>query len=559
MFDENKIGEIKKAKEKWTEEKVQKAISRFPERKEKFTTGSNLEVDRLYTPEDIKDFDYEEKLGFPGEYPYTRGVQPTMYRGRLWTMRQYAGFATAEESNKRYKYLLEQGQTGLSVAFDLPTQIGYDSDHSLSEGEVGKVGVAIDSLKDMEILFDGIPLDKVSTSMTINAPASVLLAMYIAVAEKQGVPKEKLRGTIQNDILKEYIARGTYIFPPEPSMRLITNIFEYCSKEVPKWNTISISGYHIREAGATAIQEVAFTLADGIAYVEAAIDAGLDVDDFAPRLSFFFNAHNDLLEEVAKYRAARRLWARIMKERFNAKKEKSMMLKFHTQTAGSTLTAQQPDNNIIRVTIQALAAVLGGTQSLHTNSKDEALALPTEEAVRIALRTQQIIAHESGVAETIDPLAGSYYIENLTDRIEKEAMKYIEKIDELGGAPKAIEKGYIQKEIQDSAYRYQMEIESQERIVVGVNKFQIDEDHHEDILRVDPEVERLQRQKLETLRNERDNNQVKESLKALEDAAKTDVNLMPYILDSVKTYATLGEICGVLREVFGEYEQSVIL
>ncbi len=559
MFDEKKIEEIKKAKKEWTEGKVEKAISRFPERKEKFTTGSNLEVDRLYTPADIEDFDYEEKLGFPGEYPFTRGVQPTMYRGRLWTMRQYAGFATAEESNKRYKYLLEQGQTGLSVAFDLPTQIGYDSDHSLSEGEVGKVGVAIDSLKDMEILFDGIPLDKVSTSMTINAPASVLLAMYIAVAENQGVPKEKLRGTIQNDILKEYIARGTYIFPPEPSMRLITNIFEYCSKEVPKWNTISISGYHIREAGATAVQEVAFTLADGIAYVEAAIDAGLDVDDFAPRLSFFFNAHNDLLEEIAKYRAARRLWAKIMKERFKAKNEKSTRLKFHTQTAGSTLTAQQPDNNIVRVTIQALAAVLGGTQSLHTNSKDEALALPTEEAVRIALRTQQIIAHESGVAETIDPLAGSYYIENLTDRIEEEAMKYIEKIDKLGGAPSAIEKGYIQKEIQDSAYRYQMEIESQERIVVGVNKFQIEEEHHEDILRVDPAVEKLQRQKLEALKKERDNEKVKESLEALEVVAKTDENLMPYILDSVKAYATLGEVCGVLRKVFGEYEQSVIL
>lgn len=559
MFDEKKIEEIKKAKKEWTEGKVEKAISRFPERKEKFTTGSNLEVDRLYTPADIEDFDYEEKLGFPGEYPFTRGVQPTMYRGRLWTMRQYAGFATAEESNKRYKYLLEQGQTGLSVAFDLPTQIGYDSDHSLSEGEVGKVGVAIDSLKDMEILFDGIPLDKVSTSMTINAPASVLLAMYIAVAENQGVPKEKLRGTIQNDILKEYIARGTYIFPPEPSMRLITNIFEYCSKEVPKWNTISISGYHIREAGATAVQEVAFTLADGIAYVEAAIDAGLDVDDFAPRLSFFFNAHNDLLEEIAKYRAARRLWAKIMKERFKAKNEKSTRLKFHTQTAGSTLTAQQPDNNIVRVTIQALAAVLGGTQSLHTNSKDEALALPTEEAVRIALRTQQIIAHESGVAKTIDPLAGSYYIENLTDRIEEEAMKYIEKIDKLGGAPSAIEKGYIQKEIQDSAYRYQMEIESQERIVVGVNKFQIEEEHHEDILRVDPAVEKLQRQKLEALKKERDNEKVKESLEALEAVAKTDENLMPYILDSVKAYATLGEVCGVLRKVFGEYEQSVIL
>ncbi|WP_035143332.1 acyl-CoA mutase large subunit family protein, partial [Schnuerera ultunensis] len=436
---------------------------------------------------------------------------------------------------------------------------GYDSDHGLSEGEVGKVGVAIDSLKDMEILFNGIPLDKVSTSMTINAPASVLLAMYIAVAEKQGVSKDKLRGTIQNDILKEYIARGTYIFPPEPSMRLITNIFEYCSKEVPKWNTISISGYHIREAGSTAAQEVAFTLADGIAYVDAAINAGLDVDDFAPRLSFFFNAHNDLLEEVAKYRAARRLWARIMKERFGAKKEKSMMLKFHTQTAGSTLTAQQPDNNIIRVTIQTLAAVLGGTQSLHTNSRDEALALPTEESVRIALRTQQIVAHESGVTETIDPLAGSYYVENLTDRIEKEAMNYIKRIDELGGAPKAIEKGYIQKEIQNSAYNYQMEVESEERIVVGVNKFQIEEQEHKDILKVDPEVERLQREKLKRLKEERDNKEVENRLEELKNAAGTDKNLMPYILEAVKVYATLGEICGVLREVFGEYQQSVIL
>ena len=559
MFDKNRLEEIKLAKEKWTEEKVQKAISRFPERKVRFKTGSDLEIDRLYTPEDVKDIDYIEKLGFPGQYPFTRGVQPTMYRGRLWTMRQYAGFATAEESNKRYKYLLEQGQTGLSVAFDLPTQIGYDSDHPLSEGEVGKVGVAIDSLKDMEILFDGIPLDKVSTSMTINAPAIVLLAMYIAVAEKQGVGKDKLRGTIQNDILKEYIARGTYIFPPKASMRLITNIFEYCSKEVPKWNTISISGYHIREAGATAVQEVAFTLANGIAYVEAAIEAGLDVDDFAPRLSFFFNAHNDLLEEVAKFRAARRLWARIMKERFNAKNEKSMMLKFHTQTAGSTLTAQQPDNNIVRVTIQTLAAVLGGTQSLHTNSRDEALALPTEESVRIALRTQQIVAYESGVTDTIDPLAGSYYIESLTDKIEEEAMNYIKKIDELGGAIRAIEKGYIQKEIQDAAYKYQMEVESGERIVVGVNKFQIEEEGHKEILRVDPEVERLQRQKLQALKEERDNRLVEEKLMVLKEKASTDENLMPYILDAVKAYASLGEICGVLREVFGEYEQSIIL
>lgn len=559
MFDKKKMQDIKEGKKQWTENSVDKAISRFPERKEEFTTGSNLKVDRLYTPADVEDFDYEEKLGYPGEYPYTRGVQPTMYRGRLWTMRQYAGFATAEESNQRYKYLLDQGQTGLSVAFDLPTQIGYDSDHSLSQGEIGKVGVAIDSLRDMEILFDGIPLDKVSTSMTINAPASVLLAMYIAVAEKQGVSKDKLRGTIQNDILKEYIARGTYIFPPEPSMRLITNIFEYCSKEVPSWNTISISGYHIREAGSTAAQEVAFTLADGIAYVEAAIDAGLNVDDFAPRLSFFFNAHNDLLEEVAKYRAARRLWAKIMKERFRAENPKSMTLKFHTQTAGSTLTAQQPDNNIIRVTIQTLAAVLGGTQSLHTNSKDEALALPTEDAVRIALRTQQIVAHESGVTETIDPLAGSYYIENLTDRIEEEAKKYIDKIDELGGAASAIEKGFIQQEIQNSAYRYQIEVENQERIVVGMNKFQVEEEAHKDLLKVDPEIERLQREKLEELKAERDNEAVEARLNELEEAAKTDANLMPYILEAVKVYATLGEICDVLRKIFGEYEQAVIL
>lgn len=560
MFEKNKLDSIEKTLKEWEETDVNKAISRFPERKEKFETNSDIEVNRLYTPLDLKDWDYEEKLGYPGQYPFTRGVQPTMYRGRLWTMRQYAGFGTAVESNKRYKYLLEQGQTGLSVAFDLPTQIGYDSDHPLAEGEIGKVGVAIDSLKDMEILFDGIPLDKVSTSMTINAPASILLAMYIAVAEKQGVSKDKLRGTIQNDILKEYIARGTYIFPPKPSMRLITNIFEYCSKEVPKWNTISISGYHIREAGANAVQEVAFTLADGIAYVEAALEAGLDVDDFAPRLSFFFNAHNNLLEEIAKFRAARRLWARIMKERFNAKNKKSMMLKFHTQTAGSALTAQQPDNNIVRVTIQALAAVLGGTQSLHTNSRDEALALPTEESVRIALRTQQILAYESGVADTIDPLAGSYYIESLTDRIEKEVMEYLEKIDELGGAVSAIEKGYIQKEIQNSAYKYQMEIEAGDRIVVGVNRFQIEEETHKDILKVDPEVERVQRENLVQLKKERNNDEVNNKLEALKEAAKdSSVNLMPYILDAVKTYATLGEICNVLREVFGEYEQSVML
>lgn len=558
MYDDNKIEDIKKSSEKW-EETVEKANSRFPERKEEFNTVSNTKVERLYTPLDNHDMDYNEKLGFPGEFPFTRGVQPTMYRGRLWTMRQYAGFASAEESNERYKYLLDQGQTGLSVAFDLPTQIGYDSDDNLSQGEVGKVGVAIDSLKDMEILFDGIPLDKVSTSMTINAPASVLLAMYIAVAEKQGVSPDQLKGTIQNDILKEYIARGTYIFPPEPSMRLITNIFEYCSKEVPGWNTISISGYHIREAGSTASQEVAFTLADGIAYVEAAIDAGLDVDDFAPRLSFFFNAHNDLLEEVCKYRAARRLWANIMKDRFGAKSKKSMQLKFHTQTAGSTLTAQQPDNNIIRVTIQTLAAVLGGTQSLHTNSRDEALALPTEDSVRIALRTQQIVAHESGVTNTIDPLAGSYYIENLTDQIESEAIAYIETIDGLGGAAKAIEKGYIQKEIQNSAYRHQMDVESLDTVVVGVNKFQTEETEKKELLRVDPEVEANQKAKINKLKEERDNKAVEESLELLREKAKTDENLMPYILESVKHYATLGEICNVLRDIFGEYQQTVIL
>lgn len=559
MFDDKSIEEIKKSKSEWEEGSVKKTISRFPERKEKFVTGSNIEVDRLYTPLDIKDTNYNEDLGLPGEYPFTRGVQPTMYRGRLWTMRQYAGFASAEESNERYKYLLEQGQTGLSVAFDLPTQIGYDSDDGLSEGEVGKVGVAIDSLKDMETLFDGIPLDKVSTSMTINAPASVLLAMYIAVAEKQGVSKEKLRGTIQNDILKEYIARGTYIFPPTESMRLITNIFEYCSKEVPQWNTISISGYHIREAGSTASQEVAFTLADGIAYVEAAIEAGLDVDDFAPRLSFFFNAHNDLLEEVSKYRAARRLWAKIMKERFGAKKEKSMQLKFHTQTAGSTLTAQQADNNIIRVTIQTLAAILGGTQSLHTNSRDEALALPTEDSVMIALRTQQIVAHESGVTETIDPLAGSYYVESLTNKIEEEAMEYIATIDELGGATKAIEKGYIQKEIQNSAYKYQMEVESLDRIVVGVNKYKTEETEKRELLKVDPIVEKAQKERLAIVKSERDNDEVEKALKLLEEKAKTDENLMPFIVEAVKTYATLGEICNVLRDVFGEYQQTVIL
>ncbi|MCT4508977.1 MAG: methylmalonyl-CoA mutase family protein [Tepidibacter sp.] len=549
---------LKNCFKKWEEEKLEKALLRFGERKSQFLSGSNEEVKRLYTPLDVEDINYDD-LGFPGQYPFTRGVQPTMYRGKFWTMRMYAGFATAEESNKRYKYLIDQGSMGLSVAFDLPTQMGYDSDDPISEGEVGKVGVAIDSLEDMEILFDGIPLDKVSTSMTINAPASVLLAMYIAVAQKQGVGMDKLRGTIQNDILKEYVARGTYIFPTKPSMRLITNIFEYCSKNVPKWNTISISGYHIREAGSTAIQEVAFTLSNGIAYVNAAIDAGLNVDDFAPRLSFFFNAHNDLFEEVSKYRAARRLWARIMNERFKAKKEKSLMLKFHTQTGGSTLTAQQPENNIVRVAIQTLAAVMGGTQSLHTNSKDEALALPTEDSVRTALRTQQIVAHESGVADTIDPLAGSYYVESLTNKIEKEAMKLIEKIDNLGGSPNAIDKGYMQQEIMESAYRYQKEIENDERIIVGMNKFKVEEEAPKDLLRVDPSVGQRKCEKLKELKDRRDNDIVKKNLEDLRKACKSDDNLMPYILDAVNSYSTLGEICDVMRDEFGEYKQSVMI
>jgi methylmalonyl-CoA mutase N-terminal domain/subunit len=539
--------------------RVEKGLAKNKERRETFFSTGGNEIKRLYTHKDVEHIDPLTDLGLPGEYPYTRGVQTTMYRGRFWTMRQYAGFATAEESNKRYKYLIEQGSMGLSVAFDLPTQIGYDSDHAFAEGEVGKVGVAIDSLKDMEILFDGIPLDKVSTSMTINAPASVLLAMYIAVAEKQGVTASALRGTIQNDILKEYIARGTYIFPPSPSMRLITNIFEFCAKEVPQWNTISISGYHIREAGSTAVQEVAFTLADGIAYVEAAIKAGLHVDEFAPRLSFFFNAHNDLLEEVAKFRAARKLWAKIMKERFGAQDPKSMSLKFHTQTAGSTLTAQQPDNNIIRVTVQTLAAVLGGTQSLHTNSRDEALALPTEASVRIALRTQQIVAYESGAADTVDPLAGSYYVESLTDSILKQAEAYIARIDQLGGAPKAIERGFIQQEIMDSAYRHQKDVEKGERIVVGVNQFKIKEESPKGLLRVDPSVEILQKQKIADLRAGRDNAAVTAALDALRIACRGEDNLMPLILQAVRVYATLGEICQVMREEFGEYIATAML
>lgn len=533
--------------------KVEKAAAKFPERK-------NLPEQRIYTPVDVEGLDYERDLGLPGTYPFTRGVQPTMYRGRFWTMRMYAGFSTAEESNKRYRYLIESGATGLSCAFDLPTQIGYDSDDEISTGEVGKVGVAIDSLADMEILFDQIDLGKVSTSMTINAPASVLLAMYIAVAEKQGVTPDKLNGTIQNDILKEYAARGTYIFPPKPSMRLITNIFEYCSQNVPNWNTISISGYHIREAGSTASQEIAFTIADGIAYCDAAIKAGLKIDDFAGRLSFFWNAHNNVLEEVAKFRASRRVWSKVMKERFGATNPKSWMLRVHTQTAGSMLTAQQPENNVVRVALQTAAAVMGGTQSLHTNSKDEALALPTEDSVRVALRTQQIVAYESGLADIVDPLGGSYYVEALTDQIEKEAWEYIKKIDEIGGAVTAIEKGYIQKEIQDSAYKWQMEVEKGDRVIVGVNKFQIEEKPVEGLLRVDASVGELQKKKLADLRAKRDNGAVQDKLAALEKACQDDsVNLMPLILDAVKAYATLGEICGVMRKVFGEYEAHVNL
>ncbi len=546
---------IYEERKRWENTTLNKVLSKSPEREPSFKTTSHIEIKRLFTPLDITDLDYCEDLGFPGEFPFTRGVQPTMYRGRFWTMRQYAGFATPEETNKRYKYLLEHGQTGLSVAFDLPTQIGYDSDHPLADGEVGKVGVAIDSLKDVEILFDGIPLDKVSTSMTINSTAAILLAMYIAVAEKQGVKSEVLQGTIQNDILKEYAARGTYIFPPLESMRIVTDIFAFCKDRVPRWNTISISGYHMREAGCTAVQEVAFTLADGIAYVEAAIRAGLDVDSFASRLAFFFCCHNNFIEEVAKFRAARRLWAKIMRERFKAKRDESCMLRFHTQTAGCSLTAQQPDNNVVRVALQALAAVLGGTQSLHTNSRDEAYALPTEDSVRLALRTQQIIAYESGVADMIDPLGGSYAVEALTDEIEKKATEYIEKIEAMGGAIKAIESGYIQAEIGESAYQYQKEIETKKRIIVGLNQFQIEEEPLRDILRIKPEVEQYQKEKLARVKKERDNIKVKDTLAALKKAAQGTDNVVPPILEAVKVYATLGEISDTLREVFGEYRE----
>ena len=559
MFDAENIEKIKQEKQSWQQNIVKPIIEKFPERKPEFITGSSDPIERIYTPDNLAEFDYLNDLGFPGQYPFIRGVQPTMYRGKLWTMRQYAGFGTAEESNKRYQYLLQQGQTGLSVAFDLATQIGYDSDDPICYGEVGKVGVAIDTLADMETLFDGIPLDKVSTSMTINAPAAVLLAMYLAVAEKQDLPASKLSGTIQNDILKEYVARGTYIFPPKPSMRLITDTFAYCFREVPRWNMISISGYHIREAGATAAQEIGFTLSNGIAYVQAAIDAGLEVDDFASRLSFFFNAHNDLLEEIAKFRAARRLWAGIMKNRFGAKDEKSMMLRFHTQTGGSTLTAQQPLNNIVRVAIQTLAAVLGGTQSLHTNSYDEALTLPTEESVEIALRTQQIVAYESGVAETIDPLAGSYYIEEKTNQMESDAKKYIEKIESLGGVVAAIEKGYVQKEIQNSAYRYLKEVEKSDRIIVGVNKFKVENEPKPDLLKIDLKVQEQQIKKLKQVKQQRDQVAVEKSLSRIRQVAQSKQNIMLAILEAVKVYATLGEICNVMRDVFGEYKEAVVL
>jgi methylmalonyl-CoA mutase N-terminal domain/subunit len=539
---------------------VKETEKKNPQRSERFVTASNAPVNSLYQSENLgEQTHFLAQLSSPGQFPFTRGVHSSMYRSQLWTMRQYAGFATAEDSNARYRYLLEQGQTGLSVAFDLPTQIGYDSDSEQAAGEVGKVGVAIDTLADMEILLQGIPLDKISTSMTINASAAVLLAMYIAVGEKQGVAAHQLRGTIQNDILKEYIARGTYIFPPRPSMRLITDIFAFCKTDVPQWNTISISGYHIREAGSTASEEVGFTLANGIAYVQAAIDAGLDVDDFAPRLSFFFNSFTDLLEEVGKFRAARRLWAKIMRDRFHAKNPKSWMLRFHTQTAGSTLTAQQADNNIVRVTIQALAAVLGGTQSLHTNSRDEALALPSEESARIALRTQQIIAHESGVAETVDPLAGSYYVEATTQRIEEEAASLIEKIDALGGVIPAIEQGFIQASIQKSAYTYQQDIETQKRIIVGVNKFTLSEPPPKGLLKIAKTVEENQVFKLRKIKAERDNSRVSQSLHALRAAAQSETNLMPPILEAVRAYASIGEICNTLRGVFGEYKEHVVL
>ena len=544
-------------KEEWREKILTPVVKRFPERKEPFRTESGMEQDTVYSPEDlsVSGFDYDKDLGHPGEYPYTRGVQPNMYRGRIWTMRQYSGYATAEESNRRYRYLLEQGQTGLSIAFDLPTQIGYDSDHALAKGEVGKVGVAISSLRDMEVLMEGIPMDKVSTSMTINSTASILLCLYIAVAKKQGVPPEQLNGTIQNDILKEYIARGTYIYPPTPSMRLIVDVFKYCTQHVPQWNTISISGYHMREAGATAVQELAFTFADAIAYVQAAVDAGLDVDDFAGRLSFFFVSQNNLFEEVAKFRAARRMWAKIVRGRFGAKNPRSWTLRFHTQTAGVTLTAQQPDNNVIRSTMQALAAILGGTQSLHTNSRDEALSLPSEESVQLSLRTQQVLAYENGVGDVVDPLGGSYYVESLTSRLEEEAFRHIEKIDDMGGATAALEQGYQIREIHQAAYEHQQEVERGNRVIVGVNKYVGETPPIPGLLKVDPELQRRQIAGLQRVRAERDQEASKKALARLEEAARGEENTVPVILECVESYCTLGEICDVLRGVFGEQQE----
>jgi methylmalonyl-CoA mutase N-terminal domain/subunit len=554
MIDEEKAQTVRSRKEKWEQEIVARSFDKLPEKGE-FATSSDIPVDRLYTPVDVSEFDYLQNLGFPGEYPFTRGVYPTMYRGRLWTMRQYAGFGNAEQTNKRFKYLLNQGQTGLSVAFDFPTQVGYDCDHSLALGEVGKVGVSVATLKDMEVLFAGIPLDKVTTSMTINATANILLAMYLVVGQKQGADQARLGGTVQNDILKEYVARGMYIFPPKPSMRMVTDIFTYCSRNMPQWNTISISGYHIREAGSTAVQEVAFTLANAIAYVQAAIDNGLNVDKFAGRLSFFFAAHNNFFEEVAKFRAARRLWAKIMCERFKAKNPNSQMLRFHTQTSGVSLTAQQPHNNIVRVTLQALMAVLGGTQSLHTNSFDEAYALPTEQAVTVALRTQQIIAHETGVIDSMDPMAGSYYIEYLTDKIEERALKYIEQIDKMGGAVAAIEKGFMQREITESSYRFQREIEAKKRVIVGINDYVSEEKVTIKTLKIDPQVEKTLTDQIRNVKSSRNQTKAKEAIDRLHDAAaKENENLMPFILQAVREYVTLGEVCDTLRTVFGEYK-----
>ena len=542
------------ARKSWEERKLGPALKRGAERKKQFTTTSGIEIARVYDQNDLNGFDYNRDLGYPGDCPFTRGVQPTMYRGRLWTMRQYAGFGTAEESNKRYRYLFDQGQTGLSVAFDLPTQMGRDSDHELARGEVGRVGVSICSLADMETLLDSLPLDKISTSMTINSTASILLALYLVVAERHNVGWDKVNGTIQNDLLKEYIARGTYIYPPRGSMRIITDIFSFASKEVPNWNTISISGYHIREAGSTAAQELAFTLADGIAYVDAALKAGLTVDSFASRLSFFFNVHNNFFEEIAKFRAARRMWARIMKDRFGAKDERSMMMRFHAQTAGATLTAQQVDNNVVRVTMQALAAVLGGAQSLHTNSRDEALALPTESSVLLALRTQQLIAYESGVADTIDPMGGSYMVENLTTELEQKASEYLSKIDDLGGAVAAIERGYQQREIQGAAYLYQREIETRDRIIVGVNQFTSGGEPPTDILKVNPDLEQKQKRAVAKVRAERDSAKASKALEKVEAAARDGSNVMPPIVDAVRAWCTLGEISDAMRKVFGEYK-----